>query len=160
MKTFKTGNGLTIIPTDAFRYSSALTTVELGNKIHTINSGGFYSCRNLQNINFPEALKVIGTEAFYGCSSLKRVVLGKNVQTIGHYAFTSCNQLTYFAFKGEKQPSCGAKALPSSVEEVYVSYDYDAPMDKFCLKETTRKRNLDGSTNVMISLILLLLVLL
>ena len=71
-----------------FRGCTALTFVELSEKMTSIGDYSFYGCTALSSINFPLSLTSIGFGAFNRCTSLEIADLSlPNLETIGTLAF-------------------------------------------------------------------------
>ncbi|MDD6994575.1 MAG: leucine-rich repeat protein [Candidatus Borkfalkiaceae bacterium] len=110
------GKPVTSIAESAFRGSSKVTGLILGDNIRSIGKNAFYNCANLEFAKLPDSLEEIGTAAFQNCNaltavnipdgvielgeslfeycySLEDIEIGKNVETIGQSAFSNCTAL-------------------------------------------------------------------
>ena len=92
---------VTTVGANAFRYCSALTSVEMPG-IQTISSQAFAYCANLKKVGNLPKIYVIGVCAFFNCPSLEE---------IGN--ILSCKQIRYAAFYGT---SLRKLEIPSSLE--------------------------------------------
>ena len=70
--------GVTSIPSYAFRYQTGITSVTI-----------------------PDSVTSIGWQAFRNCSSLTEVTIGTGVTSIGSYAFQNCNGITRIYYSGD-----------------------------------------------------------
>ena len=89
--TNATVSGVTGIGSNAFRYCTALTTVNVGSGVTCIETHAFYGDTELTAISLPSGVTSIGNYAFYNCSKLASVSLPTTLLTIGSYAF--CNDV-------------------------------------------------------------------
>ncbi|MGN1051831.1 MAG: leucine-rich repeat domain-containing protein, partial [Candidatus Scatosoma sp.] len=110
------GKPVTQIAEGAFRGSSKVTGIVVGNNVRYIGKNAFYNCANLQFAQLPDALEEIGAAAFQNCNSLtavnipdgittlseslfeycyslEEIGIGKNVETIEKSAFSNCTAL-------------------------------------------------------------------
>ncbi|MBQ4053135.1 MAG: leucine-rich repeat protein, partial [Clostridia bacterium] len=78
----------------AFYECSSLETVNLGQKLETINDFAFYKCEQLSELILPDTMKTIGSRAFYKNTALTSVSFGEGLVSIGSYAFSVCEALT------------------------------------------------------------------
>ena len=77
----------------AFRYCSALKTVEFEAGITSISKLLFEACTGLESITIPDTVTEIGYAAFEDCKNLKTVILSNNLTTIKSSAFSGCSSL-------------------------------------------------------------------
>ncbi len=66
----------------AFRNCSALTNVELGSRVTTIENYAFCNCSSLPEINLPQSVIKIGDYVFAGCKKLSDVVIEDRTQAL------------------------------------------------------------------------------
>lgn len=76
-----------------FRDCSSLTTVHIENGVTTIPSFAFKGCSGLTSITIPSSVTSIGEAAFRDCSGLTSVTIPSSVTSIGAYAFEGCSEL-------------------------------------------------------------------
>ncbi|MDE5593438.1 MAG: leucine-rich repeat domain-containing protein, partial [Clostridiales bacterium] len=57
---------------------------------HTLPSGIFRDCANLESVTIPDGIVNIGSNAFRNCKSLSSVSMPDTVATIGSYGFYGC----------------------------------------------------------------------
>ncbi len=86
---------VTTIGTGAFYTNKKLTSITIGENVHTIMSNAIYNNTILDSIHFPEngKLKRIEKSAFSTNKNLKELVLPNTVTYIGGSAFASCSSL-------------------------------------------------------------------
>lgn len=81
------------IPTGAFEYCTALSSVTLGN-VSTIKSLAFNGCSALVNINIPASVETLEESAFNSCTSLTGITLPNTLSGMGERCFSSCVSLS------------------------------------------------------------------
>ena len=87
-------DGVTAIPSYAFRYCNSLTSVTIWGSVTSIDYAAFYGCTGLTSVTIPDSVTSIGYNAFYNCKGLTSVTIGNSVTSIGSYAFGGCTGLT------------------------------------------------------------------
>ena len=135
-------DAMTGIPSGLFQGCTALTRVELGAGVRTIEDSAFAGT-GLTEIVLPEGLTSIGYDAFrgctglteitipstvtelngfHGCSNLKTVnFVDSHVETIGAYAFYACRALESFEIPASVQMiDAAAFQYCSGLKEMYV----------------------------------------
>lgn len=88
---------VTAIDADAFEYNRNITSVTLGENVHTINSGAFCGCKSLKSINL-ENITYFGDMAFKDCTSLSGAIsLKEGLEDIWGFTFykTSISSITF-----------------------------------------------------------------
>lgn len=78
---------------------AAISIIDLGGCITTVESEGMARCSNLHTLSL-SGIETIGAYAFSYCSLLNSVTLGKNLNYIDYYAFKDCYNLSRLAFIG------------------------------------------------------------
>ncbi|MDE6373888.1 MAG: leucine-rich repeat domain-containing protein, partial [Clostridia bacterium] len=104
---------------------SALTTVELSDKILSIGEGVFARCTELVSIDLKNVTE-IGDDAFYGCTKLTTVTGIEKVKAFGARSFYECSAITSLNL------------------EAAVVISYNAFFNLSKLKTVTFGNNLDG----------------
>ncbi len=66
-------DGVTAIPSSAFRGFTGLTIVSIGNSVTSIGGSAFEDCTGLTSITIPASVTSIGSSAFSGCYRLVEV---------------------------------------------------------------------------------------
>ena len=66
-------NGVTVIPSYAFRGCSGLTSVTIPDRVTSIGSSAFSGCSGLTSVTIPDSVTSIGEYAFSGCSGLTSI---------------------------------------------------------------------------------------
>ena len=86
-------DNVTIIGEGAFRDKCRVKTVQLHDRITSIEKNAFYGAEKLERINFPDSLKIIRENAFKDCFNLKEVIFPDNGIEIEKCAFLCCRGL-------------------------------------------------------------------
>lgn len=92
---------------DAFKNSTGLTGVLIGENVSTIGASAFYGCTNLASVAIFDGVTSIGDYAFYGCSSLKNITISNSITRVGNAAFNGCENLQYNIFDNAKYLGSG-----------------------------------------------------
>ena len=87
-------DGVTSIPSYAFRYQTSITSVTIPDSVTSIGDYAFAYCSGLTSITIPNSVTSIGDSAFYYCTGLTSVTIPDGVTSIGSYAFAFCLGLT------------------------------------------------------------------
>ncbi|UKI52535.1 MAG: leucine-rich repeat domain-containing protein [Clostridium sp.] len=87
-------DGVTAIPSSAFRNCTRLKSVTIGNGVTSIGMGAFYNCTGLTSITIPDSVTSIGNYAFEDCTGLTSITIPDSVTSIGAGAFFDCTGLT------------------------------------------------------------------
>ena len=91
ISTLIIGNNVKIIPSNAFRQCSTLTSVTIGNSVTSIGDYAFADCTGLTSVPI-FSVTSIGDYAFIRCSGLTSATL--SAYSIGKGAFADCSGLT------------------------------------------------------------------
>lgn len=108
-------NNTGIIASLAFKETSGLTALKIGDNVNDISNNAFQSCLNLQSailynkgtlgssafascnslhiVTLGNEVTSVGNSSFQECFSLKTIALGNNISIIGQYAFDGCSSL-------------------------------------------------------------------
>lgn len=78
---------VTSIVSNAFQYSSILTSVTILNGVTYIGSDAFMWCTNLTSVTLPSSVKSLGIYAFIHCGNLESVYFMGNAPSLGQYVF-------------------------------------------------------------------------
>lgn len=92
LKSFVLGSETNEIKPNAFEYCTALSHLELTEKILYIDNHAFAGS-GLLEITIPNAVEMIDKAAFLKCESLEKVDLGNSVSEIKEEAFSYCTAL-------------------------------------------------------------------
>ena len=98
------GEKVRSVDNDAFKGCPNLVSVAFSESIDSLSLGSesFYKCTNLSQIKFPQVIKVIGGGCFMGCTSLQTLALPLILANeLGHSskgAFSDCTGLTSVTF--------------------------------------------------------------
>lgn len=84
---------LTSIGESAFSECSALTSIEIPQKVTAIGPQGFNKCENLASVTLPKGLIAISERLFYECISLTKIDVPEGVAIVGANAFFKCSRL-------------------------------------------------------------------
>jgi len=98
----KIGYAVTAIGANAFRGSTALSSVTLPPTIQLVGSRAFSACKNLTSLALNEGLKSIGALAFENCSKLASLHIPASLSGINasNPIFSGCSQLDISAEAG------------------------------------------------------------
>ena len=74
--------------------TTALTNIEFGPDVQSINDRLFMNCTSLTSITFPDNIKHIESNALQGCTELKELIVGTGVKEVsGTYKYGQGNML-------------------------------------------------------------------
>ena len=99
---------VTGISQNAFKGSTALTSITIPNTVTSIGANAFEGCTGLTSIDIPTTVTSIGGSAFSGCTGLTEVEISCPITSIGNGLFYNCSHLKTIA-------------LPSSVKSIGAS---------------------------------------
>lgn len=89
------------VGSDAFHHCSRLTGVVIPNTVTEISYGAFRYCTALESVDFGQSVQTIRTNAFTECSSLRRIVIPKSVTEIEGGCFVGCRLLSSISVDSE-----------------------------------------------------------
>ena len=69
------------------------TSITIPDGVTVIPSVAFRNCSSLTSVTIPDSVTSIGSSAFSGCTELTSVAIGNGVTSIGSYAFKGCSKL-------------------------------------------------------------------
>ena len=99
LKTLNFEEGLTAIPSNMFRESTALTSIKFPKSLKKINNYVFYGCSSLKTVTLSWYLNEIGICAFANCKNLSKISIYQNVTKINNSAFDKVTGLTILGKK-------------------------------------------------------------
>ena len=120
---------LTSIGDYAFYHCYKLTKAPFCNKLTSIGTSAFESCKlpscKLPEIVIPNSVTTIGERAFRGCSSATKIIIGSGVTTIGNMAFGYPGESLKTIIIGSGVTNIGANSFYESrwVKDVYFYAD-------------------------------------
>ncbi|GHV69090.1 hypothetical protein FACS1894199_17270 [Bacteroidia bacterium] len=120
LRTVNIGDNVKVIPINAFRSCSGLTSVAIGNAVTSIGTYAFRNCSNLTSVTIPNSVTTIGEQAFYGCTGLTSVTIGNSVTSIDNIAFSSCSSLTSVTCLATTPPTLGSVNFNITGDTLYV----------------------------------------
>lgn len=108
----------------AFYHCYKLTVAPFGNKLTSIGTSAFESCK-LPEIVIPNSVTTIGYRAFTGCTSATKIIIGSGVTTIGDMAFGYPGQSLKTIVIGSNVTNIGNNSFYESkwVKDVYFYAD-------------------------------------
>ena len=95
-------DGVTSIPSYAFRNCSGLTSITIPDSVTSIGDYAFLHCTGLTSITIPDSVISINWGAFKDCSGLISVTIPSSVGAIGDWAFYNCSKLRNIKYMGTK----------------------------------------------------------
>lgn len=113
LTTVNLSEKMTTIPANLFNKVTGLVSITLPENITTIGGSAFCDCTNLTSITLPERVTKIDGSAFENCTALASVSLNDDLAEINGKAFHNCTSLTSIDLP---------KSL-TSVDDVYSSGD-------------------------------------
>lgn len=91
LKSVSIPSSVTNIGSYAF-YETGLISINLPG-VTSINSGAFYSCKQLTDVTFAEGLESMEAEPFYGCTALTKIDLPSTFTSMSSEAFNGCTSI-------------------------------------------------------------------
>lgn len=115
------GKPVVEIADSAFKGSSRVTNIIIGDGIEKIGSRAFYSCTKLESVTIPDSVTEIGELAFRLCGSLISIKLPANLETIEKETFNYCRKLETVVFN-ENLKTIGEGAFSNcySLDEIVI----------------------------------------
>ena len=148
----KVDSSVTIIPQNAFKDLTNLTSIELPQGLTRIEDHAFENCKSLTSIDIPPTVQEIGNFAFCKCKKLQSISFSINeddkggqqqqqLERIGEYAFKSCKSITHIK-------------LPTSITTIDKCAFYNCNIQHFHIPPLTTKFNISslGNNNNLVSL--------
>lgn len=105
------GLDVTVIGNDCFAMNENIVSVELSNRLTTVQRFAFYRCTKLSKLVIKNGLRYIEGSAFAYCTALTSIVFPKTVVRIGECAFANCTELSNVSFDGQRELEIGAAAF-------------------------------------------------
>lgn len=85
------GNTVKTIEEGAFKFFTALESVNIPSSVTSIGAYAFYGCTSLSSaLTIPDGVTELPTEVFRNCTSLTSVTLPAQMTSIGHGCFNNC----------------------------------------------------------------------
>ncbi len=108
----------------AFYHCYKLTVAPFGNKLTSIGTSAFESCK-FPEIVIPNSVTTIGSRAFTGCTSATKIIIGNGVTSIGDMAFGYPGQSLKTIIIGSNVTNIGSDSFYESrwVNDVYFYTD-------------------------------------
>jgi peptidoglycan/xylan/chitin deacetylase (PgdA/CDA1 family) len=113
--------GVNIIGEGAFRGSTGLTQVILGDSVSRIDGAAFAFCEGLMDVQLGNRLLSVGGIAFQSCFSLQSIIMPQSLEVVEGMAFESCESLTDIYFLGDI-PDFGGNIFQNTSKEFSVNY--------------------------------------
>ena len=129
-------DGVTSIPSYAFRYCSGLTSITIPDSVTSIGGSAFYNCNGLTSVIIPNSVTTIDGAAFYWCNGLTSVTIGDSVTSIGGSAFYNCSGLTSIV-------------IPDSVTSIGYDAFYGCNIQDIYITDIAAWCNISGLDNLM-----------
>ncbi|MBR2611920.1 MAG: leucine-rich repeat domain-containing protein [Clostridia bacterium] len=85
--------GVQVIGASAFNKCKALTKVDLGTSLESLQTMAFASCVSLNGVRVPDATKQIADGAFINCSALDDISFGSGIRSVGSSVFVGTKLL-------------------------------------------------------------------
>lgn len=142
------GKPVTKIGANAFKNSSKITSLTIGDNVTAIGDNAFYNCSKLETLVLPEALLSLGVAAFQSCAALKALTIPKYLTSVSENAFSYCKGLKTLDFSNaaslktlERNAFTRCEGLeeivlPDGVEEIADNvFSYCSGLKKITLNE-------------------------
>ncbi len=91
--TISIQDGTKGIAGSAFKWCTALKSINIPNSVTNIGDRAFASCKKLTSVTIPNSVTNIDGYAFEWCESLTSITIPNSVTTIHGFAFTDCREL-------------------------------------------------------------------
>ena len=118
LTSLEAGSSLFSIEDAAFQNCLGLTTLSLPDSLNRIGSGAFIGCTGLSSVRLGTDLRVIGGSAFFGCEKLATLTLPDGLQSLGALTFGQCSALTSLVFLQDPS-NVEADAFDASPTTIY-----------------------------------------
>ena len=110
------------------KYNTLITSVVIGDNVHTIGEQAFNNCSNLSTISFGTNVNAINDNAFSNCTGLISVTVPDGVTSLGYSVFYGCTNLTTVSL------GAGISSIPSDTFNcVNSSYNYNGNLTSLTL---------------------------
>ncbi|MCR4690094.1 MAG: leucine-rich repeat protein [Lachnospiraceae bacterium] len=94
-----------------FAGDTALTTVELPDKLTSVSARAFSKCFALSSVKGGKGILKVGDNAFEDCKKLRKITLSSGLQKIGKKAFYNCRSLAKVSIKSKSLTKVGKDAF-------------------------------------------------
>lgn len=105
--TSNTGNVLNLSSTSNYgsifvsnTYNNEQGVLKFEGPINEVPTNAFYYCDAVTSVIIPECVTIIGDSAFYECHNLQSLVIPSTVTRLGHGALFNCTSLESVTFGG------------------------------------------------------------
>ena len=114
-----------------------------GDRVTSIDAGGFIDDTGLTSIIIPDSVTEIGSDAFRGCTGLTNLIIPDSVISIGGNAFEECNGLEFNEYDGMRY---FGKALITPLDKTKSTYKISDNTKIICGEAFAECENLTSIT--------------
>lgn len=86
-------DSISFLDNEAFKNCTALTNLQLADKLETLGYSSFMGCTALESITLPSHLNTFYDRTFQDCTGLKKLILPEGMTELGCLAFFGCTSL-------------------------------------------------------------------